>query len=125
MANFSPKLENSNDDKLWHLINESSPEYGSLASDELTRRNLEKLHKQQERLIKALNDSAKSASGYNKILSFLTIMMLAVAGIQLILFSITLPISGLPDWARITGTLIIVGALIGFGYWMAKEIKKD
>lgn len=38
MSNFSPKLEDSKDNQLWHLINESSPHYGSLASDELTRR---------------------------------------------------------------------------------------
>ena len=43
MSNFAPKLQDSNDDQLWHLINESSPHYGSLASDELTRRSLNKL----------------------------------------------------------------------------------
>lgn len=43
MSNFAPKLQDSSDDQLWHLINESSPHYGSLASDELTRRALNNL----------------------------------------------------------------------------------
>lgn len=43
MTNFSPKLQDSTEDQLWQLINHSSPHYGSLASDELTRRALNKL----------------------------------------------------------------------------------
>jgi len=43
MTNFSPELQDSTEDKLWQLINQSSPHYGSLASDELTRRALNKL----------------------------------------------------------------------------------
>lgn len=43
MTNFSPNLEDSTDEQLWQLINQSSPHYGSLASDELTRRALNKL----------------------------------------------------------------------------------
>lgn len=43
MSNFYPKLQDSTDDQLWHLINESNPVYSSLASDELTRRGLNKL----------------------------------------------------------------------------------
>src|SRR3989338_6442500 len=40
MTNFSPKLQDSTQDQLLQLINQSSPHYGSLASDELTRRAL-------------------------------------------------------------------------------------
>jgi len=43
MTNFSPELQDSTEDQLWQLINQSSPHYGSLASDELTRRALNKL----------------------------------------------------------------------------------
>ena len=43
MSNFVPKLKDSEDGQLWHLINESSPHYGSVASNELTRRALNKL----------------------------------------------------------------------------------
>lgn len=43
MSNFSPKLQDSTNEQLWHLINESSPAYSSLASDELTRRTLSEL----------------------------------------------------------------------------------
>lgn len=43
MSNFSPKLQDSTDEQLWRLINESSPAYSALASDELTRRALSEL----------------------------------------------------------------------------------
>lgn len=43
MTNFSPKLQDSTEDQLRQLINQSNPHYGSLASDELTRRALNKL----------------------------------------------------------------------------------
>ena len=40
MSNFSPKLQDSTDDQLWRLINESSPDFASLASGELSRRRM-------------------------------------------------------------------------------------
>jgi hypothetical protein len=63
MGNFSPKLEDSEDSKLLYYINENDPRYGSLASDELTRRSLKTLRetietfneqssKQTEKLVK-------------------------------------------------------------------------
>ncbi len=43
MSNFSTKLENQSDDQLRNIINEESPNFASLASDEITRRELKKL----------------------------------------------------------------------------------
>jgi hypothetical protein len=40
MANFYRDLENLNDDELKTMLNQTSPEYASLVSDELTRRSL-------------------------------------------------------------------------------------
>lgn len=49
MSNFSPKLEDSDEKQLNHLINESSPNFGLLASNELTRRTLRKLDESTQR----------------------------------------------------------------------------
>lgn len=75
------------------------------------------------RLIKALADSKESADRYNKVLFFLTVMMFMVAFAQLVLSSVTL--TGFPEWARIVGTLMVVGAILGFGYWGFKEMGFD
>lgn len=45
MSNFSPKLQDSTEDELLHMINELNPTFTILASDELTRRVLRKLQK--------------------------------------------------------------------------------
>ena len=44
MTNFTPQLEDATDDQLKHLIGEASPNFASLASDELTRRVSKKLN---------------------------------------------------------------------------------
>ncbi|MDO8686808.1 MAG: hypothetical protein Q7K11_01195 [Candidatus Berkelbacteria bacterium] len=54
MSNFSPELQDSKENQLWQLINQSSPHYGSLASDELTRRALNKL----QETIKSFNEQS-------------------------------------------------------------------
>lgn len=45
MSNFSPKLEDATDEQLMHMVNELSPTFTVLASDELTRRTVGKLEK--------------------------------------------------------------------------------
>ena len=85
MTNFSPKLEESKDDQLWQLINQSSPHYGSLASDELTRRALNKL----QETIKSFNE--QSSKQTDKLVNLtwwivgLTVAMLIGLIIQIIL----------------------------------------
>lgn len=83
MSNVSPKLQNSTDEQLWNLINESSPAYASLASDELTRRNFKKL----QETISVFN--AKSAEQTEKMISltkgifWLTVSMLIGLTVQI------------------------------------------
>ena len=85
MSNFAPKLEDSEDKQLWHLINESSPHYGSLASDELTRRALNKL----QGTIKTFNEQSSKQTdklvGLTWWIVGLTVAMLAGLIIQIIL----------------------------------------
>jgi len=85
MTNFSPRLEDSKDDQLWQLINQSSPHYGSLASDELTRRALNKL----QETIKTFNDQSSKQTdklvGLTWWIVGLTVAMLAGLIIQIIL----------------------------------------
>lgn len=45
MSNFSPKLEEASDKELRYMINELDFQVVPLASDELTRRALDSLHK--------------------------------------------------------------------------------
>jgi uncharacterized Rmd1/YagE family protein len=44
MSNFSPKLEEATDQQLMHMVNELDFRVVPLASDELTRRSVKKLH---------------------------------------------------------------------------------
>ncbi len=85
MSNFAPKLQDSNDDQLWHLINESNPHYASLASDELTRRSLREL----QQTISTFNDqSSRQTEKMIRLTRWivgLTIVMIAGLIVQIIL----------------------------------------
>ena len=85
MTNFAPKLEDSKDEQLWQLINQSSPHYGSLASDELTRRTLKKL----QETIKTFNEQSSKQTdklvGLTWWIVGLTVAMLVGLIIQIIL----------------------------------------
>lgn len=90
MSNFSPKLEEANEVYLLHLINESSPQFGSLASDELTRREskkhygvLEKNTKEIGLLRNDLKKYSKSSKAEEIQMRYLTFALGAVALLQL------------------------------------------
>lgn len=84
MSNFSPKLEKATNDQLLYMINELSPNFTILASDELTRRTLEKL----QDTIRIYND--QSARQTDKLINLtwgiivLTVLMLLGLVIQII-----------------------------------------
>ena len=44
MSNFSPKLEDATDEQLMRMINELDPNYVQLASNELSKRAIKKMH---------------------------------------------------------------------------------
>lgn len=59
MSNFHPRLEDATDKELMVMINELSPQFTILASDELTRRKLIKL---QETITTFNNESSKQTN---------------------------------------------------------------
>lgn len=75
MSSFTPKLQDSSDDRLRYLIDESNPQYAALASDELTRREMEKL----KNSIDGLNSSSLY---YSRIIAALTLILLGLGLIQ-------------------------------------------
>ncbi len=85
MSNFSPQLQDSKENQLWQLINQSSPHYGSLASDELTRRALNKL----QETIQAFNEQSSKQTDKLVQLTWwivgLTVAMLVGLIVQIIL----------------------------------------
>lgn len=85
MSNFSPKIEEATDDQLKHWTSETSPGYASLASDELTRRALNKL----QETIKTFNEQSSKQTDKMIRLTWwivgLTVVMVLGLAIQIIL----------------------------------------
>lgn len=85
MSNFSPKLEDATNKELMHMVNELSPTYTVLASDELTRRVLKKL----QETIETFNDQSSKQTDKMIRLTWwivgLTVVMVAGLIIQIIL----------------------------------------
>jgi len=85
MSNFSPKLEDSTDQQLMHMVNELDFRVVPLASDELTRRAIKKL----EKTISSFNE--QSSRQTNRIIQLtwwivgLTVAMVFGLIIQIIL----------------------------------------
>lgn len=77
MSNFSPKIEDSNEEQLSFIINELDARYGILASNELLRRDIKKL----KNTIQTFNE--KSSKQTEKIL-FLTYLIAFLTGIMVI-----------------------------------------
>lgn len=71
MSNFSPKIEDSTEKELLKHINELPPIFGSIASDELTRRTIKDFKK-------TIKEEIKASKRLSKIL-------LTVAFIQIII----------------------------------------
>lgn len=85
MSNFSPKLEDSDEKQLNFIINELDARYGALASNELSRRAVNKL----QETIKTFNEqSSKQTEKMIKLTWWivgLTIAMFVGVAIQIIL----------------------------------------
>lgn len=85
MSNFSPKLEDATDEQLMHMVNELDFRVVPLASDELTRRSVKKLHE----TIQTFNE--RSSKQTEKVIRLtwwvvvLTIAMLVGLAVQIIL----------------------------------------
>lgn len=77
MSNFSPKLEDATDEQLRYMINELDFRVVPLASDELTRRSVEKLGK----TITSFNSQSSSQT---KKMVLLTKWITALTGVMVI-----------------------------------------
>ena len=78
MSNFSPRLEDSTDKQLLDLLDRASPGHAALASDELTRRSLDKQRK-------TMIDLDESNKQYSKIIGLFAIVQIIIAVLQLVL----------------------------------------
>jgi membrane protein implicated in regulation of membrane protease activity len=107
MINFSPKLQDSTDDQLWDYINTSSPHFGTLASDELTRRSLKELQK-------TMADLDKSTSDYSNRLLGLTFLLFISTFVLIVLTTFLLPFS----WLNKILIILFVGVLL---YWIMRD----
>jgi len=85
MSNFSPKLEEATDDQLKYMINELDFRVVPLASDELTRRALNKLQKRIEVFNKQSSKQTKKMIRLTWGIVCLTIIMIVGLIIQIIL----------------------------------------
>lgn len=102
MSNFSPKLQDSTDDQLWHLINESNPNYAMLASDELNRRSLNKLQK-------TIEEENKETGRFS-----LAFILLALTQIALAFWQFMFNTNGIvPLWQRII-QIVFLAVLLGW-----------
>ena len=85
MSNFAPKLQDSTDDQLWRLINESNPHYSILASDELTRRRLNELQATITTFNNKSSEQTRKMIILTKRIVWLTVAMLVGLVVQIIL----------------------------------------
>jgi hypothetical protein len=120
MANFEPNVEKATEAQLLNWINTTSPQYGSLASDELTRRSLHNLQK-------SIKEFDKSSSEYSTKVFRLTLVMFLVALIQLMVsvFSVPLPTESLHPLIAIWIKVGIWAILLIYLLWQIKALTKD
>lgn len=85
MSNFSPKLEDATNEQLMHMVNELDFRVVPLASDELTRRSVQKL---QETIQTLSNQSSRQTEKMIRLTWWivgLTVVMVLGLIIQIIL----------------------------------------
>jgi uncharacterized membrane protein len=111
MANFAKKLEEASDEELYSWVNDLDFRVVPLASDELTRRRIQKLTEN----INKLNDSTEK---YSRVLVVLTIIMIVAAIVQITISAMSVPGS----WAVRLSVLVIFLVIILFA---SRKIIKD
>ncbi len=111
MSNFEKRLEEASEEDLRRWINEYDFRVVPLASDELTRRSLEKLQK-------VIQDLDKNTKHYSGRLIDLTILLFFTAVIQTLIYII-----GPPETWLMKGLLafIVVYAI----YYMTRRIVEE
>ena len=85
MLNFSPKIEDATEDQLKHWINETSPHYAQIASNEFIKRSILKLEKTIKKFNKQSSEQTQKMIWLTWTIVILTIVMVAGLIIQIIL----------------------------------------
>lgn len=108
MVNFHPEIEDAQDDQLKKWVNETAPQFGVLASDELTRRELSNLNQSIQKNTKITKDFAKVTKEFNKetssqtqkilILTF-TLLFVGLAQLTVAVLSLGLNLVSAVGWA--------------------------
>lgn len=107
MPNFSPKLEDANEADLRKWINDVSPQYASLASEELTRRKFDAFD--------------KTTTFFSRILGLFAIIQIVVAIMQFIL-SVQTSLDSF--WQKLVTIIIFFVSIIVILHISYKIIKK-
>ena len=85
MSNFSPKIEDISDDKLLYGVNEHDPRYAQLESNELVRRQLQKLQETIKSFNKQSSKQTDKMIWLTWVMLILTVAMLVGLIIQIII----------------------------------------
>ena len=107
MPNFSPKLEDATESDLKKWINDIGPQYASLASEELTRRQFDKFD--------------KTTAYFSKILGFFAVIQIVVALMQFILSVLGL-YKSIGEQIMVIAVMFLAVGLVLFAFY--KIIKK-
>jgi hypothetical protein len=119
MSNFHPKIQDSTKEQLLHIINESSPIFGPLASDELTRRAIKELNESIDKGTLQAKESSDRTEKFTIAMFLLAIVQLLVAIFQFIYtFAYTDNTQG-----KVFGIIMIVVTAVVFVYFSWKVFK--
>lgn len=111
MSNFEKKLEDASEEDLKYWVNERMPPWVSLASDELTRRSLQKLQN-------TIQDLDKNTKNYSGKLIDLTLLLFFVALIQVFISVIAIPESWLTK-------ILVFGTVVYVIYYIIRRITEE
>ncbi len=108
MSNFSTKLEDASEGELKHWVNEGDFHIVPVASEELTRRSL-------ERLQKTIESSDKNTLRYSRRLIDLTVLLFFVMLVQVFISVIAIP----QNWLI---KILLLGIILYVVYFAARRI---
>lgn len=111
MSNFEKELKDATDEELRCWMNKYDPRYGSLVSDELTRRSLQELRK-------TIQDLDRNTRNHSGSLIDLTILLFFVALMQIFISVISIP----EPWLT---KIFIFGGVVYMIYFITRLITKE
>lgn len=113
MNNFEKKLEDATEEELNRWINERNPSFGTLASNELTRRSLRRLQETIER-------ADVSASKFNRITTAFTVIIMFMTYVQVVVA--LYEVFGRNKWILLVVFFAFAVSLLGLFKFLDKKI---